>query len=284
MASSESRRGFALSLIVSVVSAMAAGVGLFLPALYRDNPFVVAGWFGNDLVTLLIASPLLAWATWKSVRGSARARLVQLGLLHYALYNDAFYLFGAALNPIFLLYVTIFALSIAALVAVLTTPDVRVLASELGPPRLRLWVGCYMVLWALALGGIWILQSLDHAITGKVPHILVAIGHPNADVTNLVAALDLSLLVPPVAVGAIWLLWQKPWGYLLAAVMNVSGAAYTLVLAAASYSASRAGFSEVAGQIPLWLCLTAASVGLAALLLARAAPANVDVKSAVTLS
>jgi len=34
--------------------------GLVIPDLYQDNPHVTAAWFGNDLVTLVVAVPLLA--------------------------------------------------------------------------------------------------------------------------------------------------------------------------------------------------------------------------------
>jgi hypothetical protein len=77
------------------------------PGLYDDNDFVTAGWAGNDLVTLVIAIPLLFGALLMATRGSARGELVWLGSLAYIGYNFAFYLFGASLNRLFLTYVAI---------------------------------------------------------------------------------------------------------------------------------------------------------------------------------
>ena len=82
-----------------VAGSIAASLGGLVPrAPYRDNALVTGGWLGNDLVTLLVAAPLLALACVGAARGSARWTLVWLGMLDYTLYNFAFYLFGAALN------------------------------------------------------------------------------------------------------------------------------------------------------------------------------------------
>jgi hypothetical protein len=55
---------------------------------------------------------------------------------------------------------------------------------------------------------------------------------------------------------AIWLWQRRAWGYILATILNIKGMVYTLVLAMASVSAVRAGFSESMAEIPLWITLT----------------------------
>jgi hypothetical protein len=82
-----------LSLIITILTFVAAVGGLVIQDLYRDNLFVTSGWFGNDLVTLVVALPILIITLILSVRGSQRAQLVWLGMLNYTLYNFAFYLF-----------------------------------------------------------------------------------------------------------------------------------------------------------------------------------------------
>lgn len=57
-------RGFvALSGLIFALTALATGAGVFLEGVYRDNLLVRAGWFGNEVVTLAIALPMLAIAT-----------------------------------------------------------------------------------------------------------------------------------------------------------------------------------------------------------------------------
>ena len=90
-----------LTVIIAILAIVASAGGLFIDGLYRDNLLVTSGWYGNDLVTLMVAVPLLVVALIFSMRGSQRAHLVWLGMLDYMLYNYAFYLFGTAFNGFF---------------------------------------------------------------------------------------------------------------------------------------------------------------------------------------
>ena len=80
-----------------------AALGLAFPGLYRDTDWIRAAWYGNDWVTLAAAAPLLWIASARAARGSVRGLLLWMGIAGYAVYNYAFYLFGAALNAFFLL-------------------------------------------------------------------------------------------------------------------------------------------------------------------------------------
>ena len=106
-------------------------------------------------------------------------------------------------------------------------------------------------------------QSLSFVITGQVPQVIVDVAHP----TGVIFALDLSLVVPFFVLGAIWLWQRRPWGYVLGAVLNVKGAVYMLALTAASVSTAKAGFPEVAAQVPIWGFLLVGSLIACGLLL-----------------
>ena len=80
--------------------ALQASTGLLFESQYRDVDWIRATWFGNDWVTLLVAVPLLFAGLVRAAAGSIRGLLLWLGLIGYALYNYAFYLFGAALNRV----------------------------------------------------------------------------------------------------------------------------------------------------------------------------------------
>ncbi|PIG94919.1 hypothetical protein [Gloeocapsopsis sp. IPPAS B-1203] len=72
----ELKVAYLLSLIIAILTFVAAAGGLVIQDLYRDNLFVTSGWFGNDLVTLVVAFPILVIALILSARGSQRAQLV----------------------------------------------------------------------------------------------------------------------------------------------------------------------------------------------------------------
>lgn len=245
-----------LSLVILFLMIAQAAIGLAFAGLYRDNAFVRSAWYGNDLVSLLIASPLLAGVLLWLRRHSTRAKFLLLGVLAYVFYNYAFYVFGAALNSFFLLYVALITLSAYALILGVSGFNIE----ELNAIR---WssvpikpICSYMFLWGVFLSALWSLQSLNFAVTGTMPAIVTATAHP----TNITAALDLSIMVPAVILGAT-LLWKRsPWGLLISIIMNGKGFLYALVLACGSFVASRGGIPEIASQIPLWLLLSAASL------------------------
>lgn len=253
-----SRATRALSRIVVALAVVAAGGGALRPGLYRDNPLVTAAWLGNDLVTLLVAVPILAAAMVVARRGSRRARLVWMGMLYYALYNFQFYLFGAAFNAMFLVYVALFAGSALALVSGLTELDVEAVVAD-RPARGDRGVAVWMGAVAAVLGLFWVALAARYWVTGAVPPMVEATAHP----TNVTGALDLSMVVVPAAVGAIWLWNHRPWGYVLAVIWNVKGAAYMIALSAASVAAYRAGQADLA-QLGLW-----GPIGLGCLVAAR---------------
>ena len=256
-----------LSAVIAALATAASATGLLVDRLYRDNDFVTATWRGADLVTLVVAVPVLVASLILSMRGSRRGRLVWLGMLNYTLYTYAFYLFGAAFNKLFLVYAGLVALSILALVFALPNLDVGGIGRDFGAETPITWVSGWMIALALGLGGLWIGQSLAFVATGDVPGIVEKTGHP----TNVVFALDLTLLVPFLVLGAVWLRQRRPWGYALAAILNVKGAVYPLTLASGAVFAHRAGEAGLA-ELPLWVLLAVGGLIAAGALLRNRRP------------
>jgi hypothetical protein len=239
---------YVLSAIVAVLTIVACVGGLFIDGLYRDNAFATSAWQGTDLVTLAVAVPLLVAALILSPRGSFRAQLVWLGMLDYMLYNYAYYLFGTAFNRFFLIYVALFTLSMLALIFGLAKVDAKGIGQKFRARTPARWIASYMLFVAAGIGGLWIAQSLSFVYSGQVPDFILKVEHP----TSVVFALDLSLVVPFLILGALWLWKRRPWGYVLATVLNVKGGVYMLALAAVTAMAAQAGLSESLAELPMW--------------------------------
>lgn len=184
-------------MLIAVLMALASATGLFFHALYRDNDLVASSWYGNDLVTLIVATPLFIGALIGARRGSRRAGLVWMGILAYTLYNYAFYLFGAAFNSLFLVYVVLFTLSGFALVFGLAALDVEALADRVQSGLPARAIAAYMV--GVVLGGFYTVLSLQYVATGQIPAMIDAVGLH----TNLIAALDLSMVVSVALLGGV---------------------------------------------------------------------------------
>ncbi len=109
-----------------------------------------------------------------------------------------------------------------------------------------------MVLWAGVLAIAWIGQALQFAISGELPAL-------EENAFRLIAALDLSLVVTPLAIGAFWLWKWQGWGVVIAIVLNVKGAIYALLLAIGSFTTGSLTSAGGDGLLWLWVFLTVGS-------------------------
>jgi hypothetical protein len=237
-----------VSWIVAVLATLSSASGLLRPGLYRDNALVTASWYGNDLVTLGLAVPLLAGALIRARRGSMRATLLWLGMLLYTLYNYAFYLFGAAFNSLFFVYAALYTLSAFALVFGLLGLDVETLRAKVRPGTATRCVAAFITLVGVALAGFYTMLYVAYLSSGEPPALIDAVGGK----TNLIGALDLSMVVSVAFLGGAWLWQRRPWGYVLAVLWNVKGAVYMLALSAATTSTVVKGPAEDWTQLLLW--------------------------------
>lgn len=255
---------FRLSAVLALAMAVQPLLGLAFPELYRDEGWVRATWFGNDAVTLGAAVPLLAGALVLARRGSPLGTALWAGMLGYATYNFAFYLLGARVNAFFLLYVASFLLAALALVLLLARLDVRALADHFDARTPARRLGGYFVFVAAGLACVWIAMWALHVFAGRpLPG--------GEEAFRLVAALDLTLMVPALGGGGMLLWRRRPWGFAIGAVAGVQGSLYLVVLAVNAAVAVRLGLEEAPGQLPLWAPL-ALTTGAATALLLRHLP------------
>lgn len=185
-----------LTTALAALMVLQSVLGLVFKEHYRDLGWIKATWFGNDWVTLVVAVPLLVIALLVARRGSAQALLLWLGLVGYSVYNYAYYLFGAALNAFFLLYVVAFLLSAVTLIVALSRLEVsRVAASfrETAPVRV---IGGYLALVGFGLASVWVTMWAAYAFANQPTPV-----EPEA--FKLVAALDISLMVTGLTAGGV---------------------------------------------------------------------------------
>lgn len=195
--------------------------------LYKYDPAEVASegmvW---DALTLFIGLPLFVVAMTLAARNRLRGRLLLGGLLFYFFYMYLMYATMVAFNPLFLVYVAIFALSLVAFLLNLKNIDVAALPAHISArfPH-RLIIG-----YSIAMGGmvflLWMRLIFTIMSAGRFPPQFAGM------VTLQTQALDLGLIVPLMFATGI-LLWRRsPWGYLLASVSVSFGLMMCIVLPA----------------------------------------------------
>ena len=257
------RTGLVLSAAIAALMVAASVLGVVVDDLYQEGAWAREAFRGGDIVTLGVVVPVLVVALVQARRGSVRAMVVWIGVLAYALYNYAYYVFGASFNDAFLIHIAIFSSSIFALVLAVSSLDVAATAEPLRRPRLARWIGGFLTLVGVGQGALWVIVIVRYAVTGEVLADIPVRGQ------HVVFALDLSLLVPALIVAGV-LLWRRTAiGYVAAGVASVMGSLVLLNLLLAAAFQANADVAGVKAFPPEGVAMTVGMVASAALLLGR---------------
>jgi hypothetical protein len=186
--------------------------------------------------------------------------MVWIGVLAYAVYDAAFYVFGTTFNDAFLVHIAWLSCSIFALACAIVSTDLVPVARTFARIQGARWVGGFLALVGVMQGMLWLVVLARNVTSGTL------IADVPADGQHLVFALDLTLLVPSLVLAGVLLFRRVAFGYLLGAAMAVMGAVYQVNLLAAGVFQARA---DVAGStafapesVGLTLAFTIAAVFL----------------------
>jgi hypothetical protein len=192
---------------------------------------------GGELVSLVVAVPLLAGALIAVRRGSTRAQAVWIGMLLYAAYNYAYAAFGSTFNDAFLIHIGALSASVFALACAIPALDHVRIEEVFRNVRAAKVVGVFLVIVGVGQGLLWLFILVRNAITGEVLHDIPVSGQ------HLVFALDLALLVPSLVLSGVLLARRRPFGFLFGTAMAVMGAVYQVNL-------MMAGVFGAAAEVP----------------------------------
>lgn len=198
-----------LTVPVVIATFIVALMGLWSPDLYGNSDSLAAQGQAQDLVTLLVALPLLIISTWYTARGSIRWRLIWLGTLIYMAYTYVIAAFQVNFNQLFLLYVVVLGSSFYALVLgfASTKPELIQLKPEVPVRGISLIAG-FLV---LSYYGLWLSEILPALQSNSVPPAIVAASTP----TSAVHVLDMGFYLPLMLTGAILLWLRQPMGFVV---------------------------------------------------------------------
>jgi hypothetical protein len=227
-----------LSRLIAALALVAAGIGLFYrdggdvfsfttlhgqsvqiygQGLYRyDIPITAVGYRAGDAVTLFLAVPLLIISLLFYGRGQLRGGLLLTGVLAYFLYTYGSMAFGAAYNPLFLVYIVLFSASLFALVLSLMSFDVQELSAHFSTGLPRRGIGLFLIVSGVILALVWLVLSLVPALLAGIVPLEVA-----SYTTFITGVVDIGIVAPALILSGVLLLRNAPLGYLLASTMLV---------------------------------------------------------------
>ncbi len=224
-----------LALIIIPLALLAAGAGVFWQGAGESYPFetlrgetvMIRGHglyrydtvnsssqeIGTDIVTLIIGVPLLITGIVLSRKGTLRGQLLLTGALGYFLYTYGAMCFLTAFNPLFLVYVALFSLSLFGFILSMKNLDVDEVTRHISDGFPRRAIATYFIIVAVFLTLAWLGLVASPSLTWTPPNGL------ESAITMVIQALDLGVIVPTSLITAILLLKKQAWGYALSSVM-----------------------------------------------------------------
>ena len=244
----------ALTLILAVLS---AGVGLLVPGFYRDAEVLLPQLYGQDLLTLVVAVPVLAVALYYARQGSLRGYVVWLGVTGYLLYTYASYAFLTAFNELYLVYVVLFGLTLFTLIGGVARIDPTDLKDALNGHSVRGYVA-FQALVAGLVALMWLAEVGPASLAGTRPPSIAETTLP----VPVIQSLDLGVVVPSFALSATLLWKQRAWGYVFTGVLLVKGTTLGLAVLAMIVFMLQNGQAVPLPQIVLFGVLSLIGLGL----------------------
>lgn len=259
-----SRPVLILGVVIVVFSALAAGVGLFSRAgqgafvfetlhgesiemygrgLYaNESAFKAPILRGADAVILFIGIPSLIVALLLYRKGSLRGGILLSGVFSCFLYNYASLAFGAAYNPMFLVYLVTFSASLFGFVLAFSSIDVRVLAGAISSRFPHKGLATFVFIAGLS-PVVWLIDIVAGLLSGHVP------ANVSAYTTDVTAVIDCGVIIPAALLGSILLRRRKPMGYLLSSTVLILLVLIGLIVAGQSVMQILDGIVLTAGEV-----------------------------------
>lgn len=230
---------------------------------YRlDTPIAAVGFMAADVVTLILAIPLLVISTLSYRRGSLKGGFLLSGTLAYFLYNYGSLAFGSTYTNLFLVYVAIFSASLFGLILVLTSFDVPALPAHYSTRLPRRGISLFLIVSGVILLLVWLVLSILPALFQGTAPLEVAFY-----TTFITAVVDIGIVAPVLIAAGVLLRRRAPIGYLLAPLLLVFTVTLGLNLTAAGIAQILTGvisIGQALGFTVPFVILTLIAIGLTA--------------------
>jgi hypothetical protein len=216
---------------------------------------------GTDAVTLILGIPLLLAALVFYRRGSLNGAVLLFSVLAYFLYTYASLAFGAAYNPLFLLYVIIFSGSLFALALAFLAINRDELRERMSETLPRRGISLFLLIAGAVLALVWLSDIVGGLVGGKTPLTI------QSYTTEVTYVIDLGVVAPAAVLAALLLRRQSPTGFVLAAAMLTLNAMIGIVVLAQTLAMRVAGMTLTPAQLAAYagsfLLLSLVAGGLA---------------------
>lgn len=202
-----------MTLILSVLALFACLAGIFIESIYKDvlsvgtiTQSLLVGSRAQDIISIPLALLLILLSVLFLKRRGYKTFITIIGLIVYFFYGYGLYVMQGQYTSIYLIYLVIFGLSIYSIILGLLSFTPKLIIEASIPKALRISISIFLYSIVLILGLVWLLR-ITPDISRHIPQD-----------TYGVFILDLGIVFPAIFIIATKLIWNKPFGNILAGV------------------------------------------------------------------
>ncbi|MFW6035633.1 MAG: GNAT family N-acetyltransferase [Halothermotrichaceae bacterium] len=182
--------------------------------IYRNMAAVSApDGIAQDIVTLVLAIPLLIISFLWAKKGSLKGRLLFAGVVFYFLFTYLLYMMLIMYNELFLIYVALASLSFFVFVITMISFDLEKLSNRFNQKLPVRFIGGFLIFAAVAVGLNWLGRIVPPLLDGSI--VPQGLEHYT---TLPVQGLDLAFVLPTAFLSGVLLIKRNNYGYLMAPV------------------------------------------------------------------
>ncbi|GBE24700.1 hypothetical protein BMS3Bbin02_00975 [bacterium BMS3Bbin02] len=245
-----------LTIPIALLGAVASSVGILVDSTYeRDVKSFAVQAVSQDYVTLFVAVPAILLLCRLAYRGSFSARLMWHGVVFYFAYTYTIAAFMVRFNDLFLVYTSLLACSIFALVGGVGSLGWPLKSSMFGASWPRRSVVGFLIVIVVTFLALWLSDIVPAIVNGVEPESLAESATP----TNGIQVLDLSLLLPGSALTAYWVWKLEVRGYVFATGLVAYAALLSLALVAMIIGLTRADLAADAAVSVIFVVVAGAA-------------------------
>lgn len=207
-----------LSFFIAALLMEGGGYGFFFTGTYAGE---TKNWqvqaIGQDMTGLFLIVPVLITSGILAYYKNRTGFFIFGGTLLFIVYSYVIYCFGVHFNFLFLVYCLTLGFSVYAFawfISFAAAKDIKAWFSETVPVKLP---GIFLLIIAVGFGLLWLSEIIPAILEHRTPASVSEAGLP----TNPVHVLDLSILLPGMAITAFFLFKKTSAGFLMVPVLLV---------------------------------------------------------------
>lgn len=244
--------------VLAVTALIATWIGVFRNDFYKDGEWINAQWQGQDLVTLIVAIPLLVIASKKAIFNRSLVwELVLAGVLFYFVYVYTFYVFEASFTFLYFFHLPVFSIALLCLFLVchhiLNARNDYAYTHNLS----KFTISFFLLAVSTLLSWLWLEDLINHLTFEKFLSPT-----PDGEPPLIIYTLDLGIMIPLMVIAVFLFIKNYSLGLILIGVMLIVSFLLGFALMAMSTSMYLQNLDPDPMLIVIW-----SMIGLAGLLL-----------------